>query len=196
MTDMSITRVIGAMLTPMKSAIRGMFSALTVRSVDDRTRVQSMRIEVTEGDIHDAEHAQNFGFSSVAPAGSEGVCASIGGDQEHAVVLAAFDRETRPRGLNPGETVVYNDRGVKIELLGTGQVLVTAQSIRLGEAAGRGVARQEDITAATEAMSTWAAAVEAGILSAAGTPPPKPFASAAAQAMGQISTSSDKVTAE
>jgi len=58
----------------------------------------------------------DFGFSSGPPIGSDVLVAFLGGDRSSPVVLATNSKAYRHKGLNPGETVIYDQWGKFIKL--------------------------------------------------------------------------------
>lgn len=66
---------------------------------------------------------QQFGFSSVPPAGSDVALLFLGGDKSNGAGVATNHQPTRPTGKLPGETMVYNAAGMQIYLTASGIVI-------------------------------------------------------------------------
>ncbi|MBK5146004.1 phage baseplate assembly protein [Budviciaceae bacterium BWR-B9] len=57
-----------------------------------------------------------FGFSSGLPPGSDVVIVSLGGDRSSTAIIASNNQSFRHTGLQPGETVIYNQWGMFVKL--------------------------------------------------------------------------------
>lgn len=66
--------------------------------------------------MQDLEHAENFGFTSNPPAGSDCVVVPLGGKTSHGIIVTTTNGAYRITGLSDGETAVYNADGAKIVL--------------------------------------------------------------------------------
>ncbi|OSI25056.1 phage baseplate assembly protein V [Neisseria dumasiana] len=79
--------------------------------------VQKIQVEGLEGEtVQDLEHAENFGFTSHPPAGSDCVVVPLGGKTSHGIIVATTNGAYRITGLGEGETAVYNADGAKMVL--------------------------------------------------------------------------------
>ena len=79
--------------------------------------VQKIQVEGLDGEtVQDLEHAENFGFTSNPPAGSDCVVVPLGGKTSHGIIVTATNGAYRITGLSDGETAVYNADGAKIVL--------------------------------------------------------------------------------
>lgn len=65
----------------------------------------------------------DFGFSSAPPIDSEAMMLRRNGDRGHSVVVATSHRPSRPKNLKPGDTVVYDVRGAKVQLTEDGLLI-------------------------------------------------------------------------
>jgi phage baseplate assembly protein V len=61
-----------------------------------------------------------FGFASVPPIGAEVLMLRRGGDRSRSMVVGTSHRPSRPRGLQPGDSGIYDVRGRKITLTADG----------------------------------------------------------------------------
>lgn len=79
--------------------------------------VQKIQVEGLDGEtVQDLEHAENFGFTSNPPAGSDCVVVLLGGKTSHGIIVTTTNGAYRITGLSDGETAVYNADGAKIVL--------------------------------------------------------------------------------
>ncbi|QZN97992.1 phage baseplate assembly protein V [Symbiopectobacterium purcellii] len=92
----------------------------TVTACSDSGKVQKIQYQVPLEIRGDTPRMAEFGFSSGLPAGSDVLLAFLGGDRSNAVVIATNNQDYRHTGLNPGETVIYNQWGMHIKLTETG----------------------------------------------------------------------------
>lgn len=92
-------------------------------TVDDGGDLQLM--QVTEGAagsgfvdrvLDKVRRVTDFGFSSVPPHGSEVIMIRRGGDRSCSIVIGTSHRPSRPKGLQPGDTAIYDVRGAIIKL--------------------------------------------------------------------------------
>jgi bacteriophage Mu gp45 protein len=79
--------------------------------------VQKIQVEGLDGEtVQDLEHAENFGFPSNPPAGSDCVVVPLGGKTSHGIIVTTTNGAYRITGLSDGETAVYNADGAKMVL--------------------------------------------------------------------------------
>lgn len=79
--------------------------------------VQKIQVEGLNGEtVQDLEHAENFGFTSNPPAGSDCVVVPLGGKTSHGIIVTTKNGAYRITGLSDGETAVYNADGAKMVL--------------------------------------------------------------------------------
>lgn len=79
--------------------------------------VQKIQVEGLDGEtVQDLEHAENFGFTSNPPAGSDCVVVPLGGKTSHGIIVTTTNGAYRITGLSDGETAVYNADGAKMML--------------------------------------------------------------------------------
>ncbi|MBF1277379.1 MAG: phage baseplate assembly protein V [Neisseria sp.] len=79
--------------------------------------VQKIQVEGLDGEtVQDLEHAENFGFTSNPPAGSDCVVVPLGGKTSHGIIVTTTNGAYRITGLSNGETAVYNADGAKMVL--------------------------------------------------------------------------------
>ena len=109
---------IGRALGAIRQAFRG-----KIARVKSGGKVQRAQIEGLDGEtVQDLEHAENFGFTSNPPAGSDCVVVPLGGKTSHGIIVTTSNGAYRITGLAEGETAVYNAAGAKI-ILKQGRVI-------------------------------------------------------------------------
>ena len=97
---------------PDRDPIRTMLDRVEVRETDDSGTQQLVRaLGLAEEEFRRTLRASPHGFSSHAPAGSEGLVLSGGGRRDRAVILGLEHKDHRPRGLAQGEAILYDDQG-------------------------------------------------------------------------------------
>lgn len=108
-----------------------------ISMVDDSAELQ--RVQITEGAVgtgmtdritNDVIRVTDFGFASSPPLDAEAVLVRRTGDRAQSIVIATSHRPSRPKGLQPGDSGIYDVRGAK--------VMLTAQGIEI-DAKGKAV---------------------------------------------------------
>ncbi|KEA54681.1 baseplate assembly protein [Mangrovibacter sp. MFB070] len=102
-----------------------MFGIGRVTGQDDSGTAQKIQYQ-TPLEVASAHRLLDFGFSSGLPVGSDVVIAFVGGDRSSPVVIASGHQSYRHTGLNPGETVIYNQWGLSILLTESGITIEAA----------------------------------------------------------------------
>lgn len=98
------------------NAVRQAFRGKIAR-VRSSSGVQKIQVEGLDGEtVQDLEHAENFGFTSHPPEGSDCVIVPLGGKTSHGIIVTTTNGAYRITGLAAGETAVYNAEGAKILL--------------------------------------------------------------------------------
>ena len=98
------------------NAVRQAFRGKVAR-VQAGGSVQKIQVEGLDGEtVQDLEHAENFGFTSNPPAGSDCVVVPLGGKTSHGIIVTTTNGAYRITGLSDGETAVYNADGAKMVL--------------------------------------------------------------------------------
>lgn len=105
--------------------------------IDDTGELQL--VQVTEGAAGDGfadritdkvRRVAEFGFASVPPIGAEVLMLRRSGDRSRSMVIGTSHRPSRPKSLQPGDTVLYDVRGIKIALTAAG-VTVNAAGLEV-----------------------------------------------------------------
>lgn len=95
-----------------RSAFRGVINL--VNSADGIQKVQVSGL--ADETIADVEFMQQFGLTSVPPAGTQVVVIPMGGATTHSVVVATENGSFRVKNLKGGEVAVYDESGSSIVL--------------------------------------------------------------------------------
>ncbi|HCH7897808.1 TPA: phage baseplate assembly protein [Raoultella ornithinolytica] len=86
-----------------------------ITAMNDAGATQSVQYQ-TPLEVASAHRLAEFGFTSGLPVGTDVVLAFLGGDRSNPVVIATNHQGYRYSDLNPGETVMYNQWGLYIQL--------------------------------------------------------------------------------
>lgn len=99
------------MMGGVKSKIFGIIGRAVVKLVDDTTLLQTLQLEVMDGEIEDdVPRFQQYGFTGVPVLDSaEAIVVFLNGDRSQPIVLAVDDQAYRLAGLEPGEVALYTD---------------------------------------------------------------------------------------
>jgi len=101
-----------------------------VTLTDDSGDVQ--QLQITEGAAGQGfadrvtdkvRRVAEFGFASVPPLGSEALLLRRMGQRALSLVIGTSHRPSRPKGLKPGDTVLYDMRGAKVQLTADGLLI-------------------------------------------------------------------------
>ncbi len=99
----------------------------TVSLIDDSAEVQKAQLQTGSVEIHDdVPVVQLFGLSGNAPAGAQAVVLFVGGDRANPVAIATNHQGSRPTGLQPGETKLYDAAAKYVYLSSTGITIEAA----------------------------------------------------------------------
>ncbi len=100
------------LLAPISRRIRLAIGTGIVRMVNDAGGLQVLQISGLPGELRDGVNRyQNYGHASVPHAGAQAVMVAVGGNRNHLVAIAVDDARYRPKGLQAGESVLYNHLG-------------------------------------------------------------------------------------
>jgi phage baseplate assembly protein V len=91
----------------MNMVARGRLSA-----TQDDEGMQFAQVSLLRGEAKArVERFQQYGFSGIAPRGSEVVAVFVGGSRAHGVIVSIDNRASRIRGQVEGEVAIYSDEG-------------------------------------------------------------------------------------
>lgn len=96
-----------------RSSVRQAFRA--VASASTQGKLIGVQMQGLAGETVAGELFQHYGFTSSPLAGAEYICIPVGGNSQHAVVVASEDGRYRLT-LNNGEVALYTDEGDKVHL--------------------------------------------------------------------------------
>lgn len=83
-----------------------------INTSGDTSKVQiNLLADTTQDDV---DFWQHYGFTSAPPADTRALMVSVGGNQDHGVVIATENGKFRIKDLKPGETCIYSEWGDKI----------------------------------------------------------------------------------
>ena len=108
-------------------SLRDLIGIGRVTLADDTGQVQELQI--TEGAagqgfadrvLDKVRRVGEFGFASVPPLGSEALLLRRLGQRALSIVIGTSHRPSRPTGLQPGDTGIYDVRGAKVMLTAEG----------------------------------------------------------------------------
>lgn len=110
--------------------IRLLVSRGVVNFVNDSLKQQNLQVSLLADETaDDVERFQNYGHSSVPPAGSEAIVLAVGGVRQHLVAVAVDAKGVRPVGLKAGDSVVYHLEGHNVLLTEDGVIRVTCKRL-------------------------------------------------------------------
>ena len=106
----------------------GSLSRVTLVSADDGHFMQEVTVQGFAGEAQEGiEHFHPYGFSAVPKSAqltdqqcAEGICAFLGGNRSHGVVLVMGDRRSRVMGMAEGEVCLHSHDGQQIHLSSAG----------------------------------------------------------------------------
>lgn len=101
-----------------------------VSQADDSEEIQALQItQKAAGSgfmdrvLDRVRHVFSFGFTSVPPIGSVVAFLCRGGDRSNTMAFAIHHAASRPRGLQPGDSAMYDVRGVILKFTADGPIL-------------------------------------------------------------------------
>ena len=124
-----IKNLIIRLIAPISRRLNLIVSRGVVQLINESLKMQNVQINLVDGEVADnIEHFQEYGFTSCAQAGAEGLLASIGGVRAAGVVFCVSDRSVRPTALAVGEVVLFGIKSGSMVYLqdGTGFLILGA----------------------------------------------------------------------
>lgn len=126
--DANLFRAIAA----VTRRVRLMVDRGLVRIVKDSLGRQNLQVQsLADENNDDVERFQNYGFSSVPPAGSEAIVVAVGGRRGGMVAIAVEDKGSRPRGGKEGDVILYHQEGHIIRLKENGVIEITGKKVNV-----------------------------------------------------------------
>ena len=115
---------VGRTLNQIGRRLRLLVDRAVVRIVTDSLGRQNLQVQsLADATNDDVERFQNYGFTSVPPAGSEAIVLAVGGRRESLVAIAVEDKRCRPKGLASGDVCLYHLDGQSLIILKKGGVI-------------------------------------------------------------------------
>jgi phage baseplate assembly protein V len=117
--------------------VQMMFWRARVVLVDDSASVQWMQVKLNDLETAERMRLAEFGLASNPPAGSDALLLHVAGDRSAGVVFATNHQPSRPKGLAPGETMLYSQDGKHVYMTASGGIVVEAkgQNVTVNDAA-------------------------------------------------------------
>ncbi|MFM0243779.1 phage baseplate assembly protein V [Paraburkholderia sediminicola] len=107
--------------------IQMMFGRGRVTYVDDSGSVQKVQVRLSGLETSDNRlRMMEFGFTSNPPDGTDVLALHISGDRSAGTVFATNHQQSRPRGLQGGETMLYSQDGKYVYMTASGGISVFA----------------------------------------------------------------------
>lgn len=112
--------------------IRLLVSRGVVNFVNDSLKQQNLQVSLLADETaDDVERFQNYGHTSVPPAGSEAIVLSVGGVRQHLVAIAVDSRGVRLGNLESGDSALYHLEGHKILLTKDGVIRIECKKLEV-----------------------------------------------------------------
>jgi phage baseplate assembly protein V len=107
--------------------LRGLFGRGRVTLVDDSGVVQQMQVAMSGLNCADDRYrVAEFGFTSSPPIGSDVLTLHVAGDISAGAVFATNHQQSRPTGLQAGESMLYSEDGKQVYMTASGGIVVNA----------------------------------------------------------------------
>lgn len=95
---------------------------------DDSGNVQKLQVQLGPLETRDnTPRVAEFGFASMPPNGTDAIVVFIGGDRSNGAIIATNHQASRPKNLNPGEAMLYDQWGKYIKLTESGGIVIEAK---------------------------------------------------------------------
>lgn len=121
---MDITAIINQRITSALRAIRRPFRAALAR-ITTTGGVMTAQLDGLAGEtLQEVEVFQQYGLTSVPPAGAMAVVVPLGGVSSHSIVIATEHSQYRLQALEPGEVALYDAEGTSV-VLKKGKIIQT-----------------------------------------------------------------------
>ena len=123
-------RDVQKLIAPMMRRLRLIADRAVVTMVTDSLQRQGLQLKVLADETaDDVERFQNYGHTSVPPAGSEAIVLGIGGARAGLVAIAVEDKSVRPKDLEAGDNCLYHLEGHRIILRKDGLLELEAKTV-------------------------------------------------------------------
>lgn len=154
----------------VRAAFRGVLNLVKSGSDIQQVQVSGLADET----IQDLELMQQFGFTSVPPAGTQAVVIPLGGKTTHGIIVATENGSFRVKNLKNGEVAIYDSSGSTIILKNNRVIDVECDAYNVKcktyqVTASDGATINGDLTQADGSFSTSGDVTASGDVSANGT---------------------------
>lgn len=120
--------MIDSMLERARRNIQSIIGRARVRFVDDSGSVQKMQVLMNGIETPDNRfRVAEFGLTSNPPIDSDAITLHVAGDRSAGAVIGTNHQPSRPKGLQPGETMLYSEDGKSVYLTASGGIVVEAK---------------------------------------------------------------------
>ena len=117
-----------ANLEDLQRKVRAIIGRGRVKFVDDSGPVQKVQVLMNGIETPDNRYrVPEFGLTSNPPEDSDVIAVHLDGDRSAGAVLGTNHQPSRPRGLQPGETMLYSQDGKSVYLTSSGGIVVEAK---------------------------------------------------------------------
>lgn len=112
----------------LKRNIQLLVNRAVVSIVNDSLKTQNLQITLLEDEVADnVERFQNYGHTSVPPAGSQAIVLSVGAVRQHQVAVVVDNPATRLNNLKSGDSALYHKDGHRLLLTENGEARLTCK---------------------------------------------------------------------
>lgn len=123
-------RDVQKLIAPLWRRVRLIADRAIVTAVTDSFSRQGLQLKVLADEAaDDVERFQNYGHTSVPPAGSEAIVLGIGGARAGLVAIAVEDKSVRPKDLEAGDNCLYHLEGHRLILRKDGLAELEAKTV-------------------------------------------------------------------
>lgn len=123
-------RDVQKLIAPLWRRVRLIADRAVVTAVTDSFNRQGLQLKVLADETADGvERFQNYGHTSVPPAGSEAIVLGIGGSRAGLVAIAVEDKSVRPKDLEAGDNCLYHLEGHRLILRKDGLLEIEAKTV-------------------------------------------------------------------
>ncbi|MGU5714784.1 phage baseplate assembly protein V [Aeromonas taiwanensis] len=123
-------RDVQKLIAPLWRRVRLIADRAIVTAVTDSFNRQGLQLKVLADEAtDDVERFQNYGHTSVPPAGSEAIVLGIGGARAGLVAIAVEDKSVRPKDLEAGDNCLYHLEGHRLILRKDGLAELEAKTV-------------------------------------------------------------------
>lgn len=120
------------LMAPLRRRIQLLADRAILTLVNDALQRQNLQLKVLAGETHDdVERFQNYGHTSVPPAGAEAIVLGVGGNRSGLVAVVVDHKGSRPHDLEPGDSMLYHQEGHHLILTKNGEATLRVKRVNL-----------------------------------------------------------------